>query len=282
MSKTRQKRTNKKEAKKLVFALHHSRVSIYGDKASTIFDKICKEIEEIKWKRTHFLKLPPKIPFEAPFIQGDGVVIGLPDIIYEAEEYVIGIEHFEFDASGRMSKGSKMRRAELRATEKLEKKAEEINKYPLDLETPVNVNFSHAGYVQSLLDAFRSHSNKIANYKNALQNQYPGKDIFFAFFIEDITGIGNYILMENARIPIPMYPLCVKDFLAAVAVEKEIDFLLFSIQDFYKKELHIQQIDNEIISSFYNDIYDMTKDKYIPYNYKKSLRISRSCNCDNE
>ena len=107
MSKTQQKRTNKKEVKKLVFALHHSRVSIYGDKAGVVFEKICKEVEEVKWKRTHFWELPPKIPFEAPFVQGDGVVVGLPDIIYEAEEYVIGIEHFEFDASGKNCKGSK-------------------------------------------------------------------------------------------------------------------------------------------------------------------------------
>ena len=261
----------KEEAKDLVFALRHSSVYYYGDVAENIFSQIRSEIEDCEWRRSHFLDKIPHIPYETPFQQGDSVAEGLPDIIYETNDFVLGIEHFEFDAAGKTRKGSKMKLAEILANRELEKKRKGIRKYPIFTEAAVGVEFSYEGYLQSLLYAFQTHAEKIENYKAEIKKHYPNKKVYFAFFIEDVTAIGNYIETSHGREPI--YPMLVKEFLDVVIATGSVDFIISRIQDFYTYNLCVYELREDIIESLRENVYDMSRDKYIPYHYKKSSHV---------
>lgn len=261
----------KEEAKDLVFALRHSRVYYYGDASENIFSQIKKEIADCEWRRSHFLDKIPHIPYETPFQQGDSVAEGLPDIIYETDGFVLGIEHFEFDAAGKNRKGSKMKLAEILANKELEVKRKGIKKYPMFTEATVSVEFSYEGYLQSLIYAFQTHAERIEAYKAEIKKHYPNKKVYFAFYIEDVTAIGNYVETKNGQEP--MYPMLVKEFLDIVTTTCGIDFIISRIQDFYIYNLCIYELKEDIIKSLRENVYDMNRDKYIPYHYKKSSHV---------
>ncbi len=257
----------KNEAEDLAWSLCHDRPSCFGENIAIIFEKIIKEIEDIDWQRHHRDFDLEDIPYEKPFLKGEQISQGLPDIIYDSEDYVVGIEHFEFDASGKSRKGSKMRLAELTTEKELKLKRQKATKYPIYTEASVNVDFTYEGYVQSLLSAFAMHYSKIENYKEKIKEYFPKKKIYFGFFIEDITAIGNYIITGNKTEPI--YPLLAREFVTVLEKCSGIDFVISKIQDTYVPYIYIHQIDNETIKKLNQDSYDMTHSKYYAYHYKK-------------
>lgn len=264
-------RKDENEAYKLAFSFHFSWLSIDGDLANTIFGEIKNKVEEIHQCRHFPFQNNYDIPHEAPFKQGDGRINGLPDIIYESENYVLGIEHFEFDASGSTRTGSKMRKAEIYADRLLEEERKKTNKRPLHLEADVHINFSYNGYVQSLLKVFTSHATKIKKYRKELEHHYGEKKIYFAFFIEDITSVGNYVLTRDTIKA--MYPVYVKEFLDELAKVSGVDFIISEVNDCYIHKLLVQEINMDTMKSLYKNSYDKYADKYATYTYKKTSHI---------
>lgn len=262
----------KNEAEQLSFDIQHSSIHIYGKKAEKIFTALIKELEDCNnQRRINIFNNTPNIPTKAPFVQGDGTIEGLPDIICEGEGFVLGIEHFEFDAAGKNRKGSKMRTAEILAEQELRIKYKNIKMYPVYVDAVVNVDFSYDGYVQSLLDAFSSHVERKNSYIEKMKEKYPDKKILLAFYVEDVTAIGNYI--ERKQEIEPMYPLYVKEFLDELSKLTDIDFIISKVQELYVYDLHIQEINSEELKKLYENTYDMQNDKYISYHYKKSSHI---------
>lgn len=264
------KKYNKKEHTTLKKAFLHSQIKIFGELANNIFGGIINRISEEKEEKRRN-PMAYKKSFEFPFIQGDGLIAGLPDIIYETDDFVLGIEHFQFDAAGKSIKGSKMRLAEIKTKAKLEEKKKILTGCPKYIEENVDVEFSYEEYVKSLLDSFTSHSDKIDKYKATLKNLYPTKKIYFAFFIEDITAIGNYICIKNTTVP--MTPLYVREFIDKITTYNGIDFVIASFQNCYIKQLHIQEINNNEIQQLYQNVYNINNDKYYTYKYKKTSHI---------
>ncbi len=257
----------KREADTLSFQLRQNNTYIYGKKATKIFEQVIRDIEKWDFKRNHLLFSEVQIPYKKPLINGEDLGEGFPDIIYECNEYVLGIEHFEFDSGGKNRKGSKMQLAEAEANRELNAKKQGQTGNPIIEEADVKIEFSFDGYLKSLLSTYASHRDKIEKYKNHLKSQYPDKEIYFAFYMQDSTAIGNYIRTKKC-VEI-LYPLYIKEFICEVANTQGLDFIITQIQDTYVQYLYIQEISDVTLKELYNKSYNKNEISYISYNYKK-------------
>ena len=257
----------KREAEHFAYVIQNSTVHFYDYESRSVFENIINEVHNCDLTRRYYSEGVPKISDEAPFVQGDKKGNGLPDIIYENEKFVLGIEDFEFDSSTKIRKGSKMRMAELSAERELKQKRVFTGENTIVTETMVDVCFSYEGYISSLLDAFDSHTKNINNYRNAIKSNFPNKKIILAFYIEDITAIGNYIVTKEGTKP--MCPFFVKEFLDVLKKTDGIDYVISRVQNAYTYALHFSKIDCKSLNSLYKNAYDMEEDKFFSYFYKK-------------
>ena len=257
----------KREAEHLIFVIQNSTIYFHDSETSKVFGNIEKEVEKCDFARNHYDEGDFKISNEAPFIQGDKKGSGLPDIIYENENFILGIEDFEFDSSTKTKKGSKMRMAELLAEKELKQKRVFSEMNPNVTETIVDVNFSYKGYITSLLEAFESHAKNINNYRSAMKKYYPNKQLLLAFYVEDVTAVGNYIVTQEGTKP--MCPFFVKEFLDVLRKTDGIDYIISRTQNMYTYTLHFLKVDYDSLHPFYKNAYDIKKDKFFSYTYKK-------------
>ena len=257
----------KRDAEHFAYVIKHSTIHFHDHGASKFFGNLIKDVENCDLERKYYSDGAPEISDEAPFIQGETMGKGLPDIIYENESIVLGIEDFEFDSSGKTRKGSKMRMAELSAERELKNKRVFTGTYPIVTETMVDVSFSYEGYISSLLDAFDSHAKNIYNYRDAIKKNFPNKEIIFAFYIEDITAIGNYVVTKEGTKP--MCPFFAKEFLDVLKKTDGIDYVISRVQNAYTYTLHFTKIDCKSLNSLYKNACDIKKDKFFSYAYKK-------------
>ena len=206
------------------------------------------------------------LPPEAPFIQGDkiGEQSNLPDVIYLGKDFVMGIECFDFDSSKKTRKGSTMRSKNADALRVIQKKIKGIQR-PYKLHTPVEVKLSYTNYVDSLLSAFRTHADKVARYRDALQKKYPDKKVFLTFYIEDATQVGNYI-KHNGHTE-AMNPLFVQEFINEIMNYHGIDYVVSCYQELYVPFLFVQKVDKNILTENLQKCYT-EKDSFWGYNYE--------------
>ncbi len=202
---------------------------------------------------------------EAPFIQGDNPndPKRLPDVIYLGKDYVMGIECFDFDSS-KIKKGSLMRRENNAAEKKLEALARSTRR-PFKLAVPVEVQLSYSNYVASLLYVFRKHAKNIETYRNALAKVYPGKDIYLAFFIEDVTQIGNYI--KSGEQTVAMNPVFVKEFVSELLTSKGLDYVITCYQELYVPHIYLQKVDSKALTDRLKNCYTDTA-SFFRYRYE--------------
>lgn len=263
----------KNEAVALVNAIYDSDIKLHTEDDDHIWDEIVAKCEAAEFERSHYIDDEPQTSDEAPFILGDAPnqLAGLPDIIYEGESFVLGIEHFQFDASNSTRKGSRMMQAEAKADGEMSRLIHSSTERPLHIEVPVKADFTYEMYVKSLLASFKKHANNIPKYLTSLSQKYPDKKIMLAFYIEDETAIGNYI--RTSRGSEAMCPLCVKEFLDELSLHPELSYIIARIQDSYTYTLHIQLINSDFIRSLYREAYNMDTDEYWSYQYKKTSNI---------
>lgn len=252
---------NRDEAREFTFELARLPVFLHTDDDDLIWDKIVKDAKDL-WEQSHeFLHSRHQ---QNPFLKSER-----PDILYECDDFVMGIECSEFDASLRTHKGSMQKQKE-RQTDKdmlrIDRSREQIEQ-GISISKSVNVNFSIEHYTESLLYIFRTHANKIAIYRNNITKKYPGKKVYLSFYIEDTTALGNYILTLDGREAI--IPLCVKEFILELSKTEGIDYIITNTQNTYVYSLHIQKINSGFLDSLYKESYDFSREKYLPYNYTK-------------
>ena len=259
----------KREAEHLIFSINRASLEFYDSNTYAFFNNIIKQIQECDNIR-HYE--PDSISQEAPFIQGDKKGNGTPDILFEGDDFILGIEDFEFDASKKTKKGSKLRIAELNAKEQLRQNRLSTTTKPTTVEALVDVNFSYEDYVNSLLIAFKNHAKNINSYRESIKRLYPSKKhIFLAFYIEDITAIGNYIATPEGTKA--MCPIFIKDFLDTLSHTSGLDYIIACVQDTYTYTIHFIKNSSVNLSELYKKAYDPEKDKFISYHYKKTQRI---------
>ena len=253
------------------FAWNLTFYKAYGDPDDEIWTKIIKEAKQAKQDRQRAIFFNNNIPDEYPFVQGDKIAQGLPDVVYECEEFVMGIEMFQFDASGKNRNGSKMKVAELEVDRKAREEIRKNPTRPLHIEEKVNVTFSYSGYIQSLTKTFTDHAKNIEQYISKLKLHFPNKKIYLTFYIEDITAIGNYIIINGERYE--MIPIYVRDFVDLIEQYPGIDYLLFKTQDTYIKSINIHTISDQTIDQLRQHCYDMSKSEFYEYSYKRSSNV---------
>lgn len=202
---------------------------------------------------------------EAPFAQGDKPNDSnrLPDVIYLGEDFVIGIECFDFDSSKKTKDGSTMRKQNKKAGNRLNELMHET-KPPSKVSVEVDANLSYSNYVDSLLNAFRKHAEKTEIYRKALEKEYPEKKQYLAFFAEDVTQIGNYIKSDGKMVS--MNPIFVKEFVTELLTQNGIDYIIACYQELYVPHIFLQKVDTILLTERLKQCYEET-DSFLRYQY---------------
>ena len=136
---------------------------------------------------------------------------------------------------------------------------------PFKLAVPVEVQLSYSNYVASLLYVFRKHAKNIETYRNALAKEYPGKDIYLVFFIEDVTQIGNYI--KSGEQTVAMNPVFVKEFVSELLTSKGLDYVITCYQELYVPHIYLQRVDSNALMERLKNCYTDTA-SFFHYQYE--------------
>lgn len=263
-------RDNYYEIQRINYCINNSILS----NTDPVWDKI---IEQIKYYEKY--RTIPDEPFVSlsefyPLSIGDtkGRQTGLPDVIYESDDLIIGIEHFEFDSSKRTKKGSRLRKEECIAKSKIDdiigNNISTEGSYKIGVD--INAELTYQYYIDSLFDVFEQHARNIEKYKKSLKQLYPQKDILLAFFIDDITAIGNYIKRNNTVIPLS--PNLIPVFLAKLLEYPKIDYIISSFQNMYVPYLHFLRNTQETILTELKKSYN-SNDIFVSYHYRIETNI---------
>lgn len=258
---------NRNEVKKFTFELATLRTFLYADEDDFVWERVTKDAKKSLEQSYEF---PRRYQQQCPFMKSER-----PDILYECDDFAMGIECFEFDASLKTRKGSKQKLKEIQADKHIldiyrSKSQERIANN--DISEMVDVNFSIENYVKSLLNTFRTHAKNINVYRDNIMSKYPGKKIYLSFYIVDTTALGNYIISSHGRAA--MLPLCVKEFIDELSKTNGLDYVITNTQDTYVHSLHIQKISDHFLNSLYKESYDFSQETYQPYRYTIEAHFS--------
>lgn len=264
---------HKNEAIRFNYILNNSIVTLYDDN-DVIWSSIINKAQQID----RLCQMPEYscIPSEFPFKLGDvvGVESGLPDVIYQADDVVLGIECFRIDSSKRTKKGSTMKRDMQIMDRKRSEVLKVINQFPhskMKIKSILPTNFSFEYYINSLFSTFKSHAKNIEKYRNSLKNNYPGKEVLLAFHIEDATPLGSYVRSDSTTEA--FNPLFLKEFIVLLSQYSELDYILVSnLEDLYVPATYIQKIDTINLEKLNDNCYTI-KDKFLTFNYSTETII---------
>ena len=164
------------ELHRFVFDLNHHTILQPEDEQEEVWQRIIDDVRDYETRMSN-----PWYPEDAP-PQGYSIEQSeRPDIVYQNESFVMGIECFEYDASKKIKKGSKQKRAEQEADREIEKEYRQSETPPngfLSIEKLVDVEFSITSYCESLLSNFTAHKKHIGEFRRNLMEKYPGKRVF--------------------------------------------------------------------------------------------------------
>lgn len=206
-----------------------------------------------------------QISQEAPFVQFEN-----PDIIYYNDSIVVGIEDFEYDASKRTSKGSKMRKEE---AEIFEHGLTDMRNNPSQNKTEmlVPVKFSFDNYIKSWFHVFCLHLKNALIYRRRIEETYPGRDVYLALYFKDVTTTGNYVIIDDkAQI---LSPLHIKEIINVLKLTKHVDFVISKTKDLNGQcFFEVLSLDETTLDNRIEECYNK-KARYISHKY--SLMISK-------
>lgn len=238
---------------------------IRANRECDIWEQIIKDIEEYNDLMDHVsfldeIPLPPMEKFESP------------DVVYAKNnsDFVMGIECFMFDASRKTSKGSTQIRREYDAERQIIEAYRNGDKIKKDgceyvaVRKLVDVKYSPEHYYKTLFDTFVHHAKNLHQYRKNLEDKYPGKKVYLAFFIDDVTAVGNYVTVEGKTECLT--PLKLPFFIRILLTTKELDYVLVKTTDMYVPSIEIQSCSvtnlNRLLESCYPD-----DAKYVTYQY---------------
>lgn len=194
-----------------------------------------------------------------------------PDIIYKCNEFVMGIECFEFDSSKKTRKGSKQKQRE----REVERDIREEYRHALvpkggflSIERHVDVELSITSYYKSLMSTFKTHAKSIADYRKNLSGLANDKRIMLSFYIEDTTAIGNYMSVKG-RVE-ALDPLKIPGFLEELSLVQGLDYIMIKTSDLYVPSLRIQRVSDSLLDELFKNCYG-PNDKFIQYQYKREV-----------
>ncbi len=258
------------ELHRFVFDLNHHTILQPEDGQEEVWQRIIDDVRDYETRMSN-----PWYPEDAP-PQGYSIEQSeRPDIVYQNESFVMGIECFEYDASKKIKKGSKQKRAEQEADREIEKEYRQSETPPngfLSIEKLVDVEFSITSYCESLLSNFTAHKKHIGEYRRNLMEKYPGKRGFLTFFIEDTTAIGNYVITNGKTEALD--PLKLPPFLGVLASTQGLDYVIVKTTDSYVPSLRIQRIAPPLLEELSKNCY-RPNDSFVQYQYKRQSHFLR-------
>jgi len=255
----------------------YKRILMYEDDG--ILENMVKDILSSEEKKknqrskdiTMFGYIKAKTPFCYPFIASER-----PDIIYKTDDFIIGIEHFQFDSSNNKS-GSKLEEETRAIHRELDSIARNSNEKDIQIEKNVNVSLSFENYKQALLRSFDKHYKKIDDYRKNLREYGSGKEVKMAFYIEDVTPFENMIITDKGREN--LNPLCVKEFTDILDKADKLDYIIVKYQNSYLNYLYFFQLTDYNMESLQKENYDM---EHFLYMESKHLIECTYYGCDEE
>ena len=252
------------ELGKFVFDLGHLSICKIGDGIDNIWEKVISDVQEYG-EREHYRWCSESIPVQSFSIEQSE----RPDVIYQCDDFIMGIECFQFDASKKTRKGSKQKQKE----HKVDRAIFEVYQHSavpedgiLSVERHVDVEFSIASYYESLVSTFTAHANSIADYRQNLKEKAPGKRVLLSFYLEDTTALGNYVVV-NGKTEV-LDPLKIPFFLGELASTQGLDYVIIKTTDNYVPSLRIQKISIPLLTGLLRNCYS-PNDKYVQYQYKR-------------
>ncbi|MBQ2881911.1 MAG: hypothetical protein IJE40_06545 [Clostridia bacterium] len=257
----------KTEALDLIRSLNTSRITVIYD-GIRIWEEIIRNIRIIEEENSHHIYDGRSTPIAAPFVQGDSFknIQGLPDILYVNEDYVFGIEHFQFDASSNNRKGSSMKTEEFIIKEKINEKFKGVKHY--NEKVYMNVDFSYDNYKKSLFKSFDHHADNIEKYRSVMSLLYPDRKILLGFFIEDVTALGNFIRISGEIQSLKLFQC--RDFLDKLSAVQNLDYIITKNKILYPTDIQISQITKDSMQILKKNSLHIDSNNYYKYKYGKS------------
>ena len=191
-----------------------------------------------------------------------------PDMYFQSEEIIVGIEHFQFDSyksPGR--KGSKgVQNVQLANTEMEHiARTREPKNEPFCISRTIQADMSLDFYIQNLLSAFDRHYGRIRDYKQNIAKATGSNNVKVCFYIVDKTPFGNYFVTENGRHLLE--PFLLRKVMRKIEQATDLDYIIFSIRDQYFTKLRFFQNTTENHTLFAKSCHK-SKGAFLTYDYE--------------
>lgn len=128
------------EAANLKMAILNSKRILHLDDEDILWDIIIDDVLD-DFYNSKGIDLNNLSKFEEPFVSFER-----PDIYYEKEDFIVGIEHFQIDSSKRTRKGSSLVQEQKRIDDEIITDYHSQSKAYFYTEKKLNVDFSYENY----------------------------------------------------------------------------------------------------------------------------------------
>ena len=201
-----------------------------------------------------------------------------PDMYFELEDVIIGIEQFSFSSSPKNKEGDWLTYNSKIVDENIQQEHIKTgkNKFCEHIEVKSSLN----DYNNSFCETFEDHSKKISTYKTHLKDICSKKTEIY-FLISDMTIDGN-IIMYNGN-PIFFNPTMSKKILDSIKKHHEIDGFIFECSAVFNQYIYFYLKNTE---DNLNKLYEENK-KYFgielePNNFTRQTTFYRYKDDENE
>jgi hypothetical protein len=181
-----------------------------------------------------------------------------PDILSIYDNKIIGIEHFEFDSYKNDRKGSDFQRKHSVIDNKMKEamKNDLKTKDTVILHDKIECTSSLKNYYKNFIKVFNLHYEKIDEYNEHILEDFDceNKIIYFWFFVEDVTPLGNYYFDDKRNICL-LNPLFSKEIRDLLLKSPKIKGIILGQQTMDGKKVTIIINDTNTMDKFkkYND-----------------------------
>lgn len=191
-----------------------------------------------------------------------------PDGYAKVGNQVLIIEHFEFDATKKTTKGSTGKRQQVIHEKNFEKEATEqlktcdTVKHSQEIATEISCEY----YLNNLLEVFTNHYDKIESYKEELRKKgilSESDTVKTLFVIENSSIFGSLAIHKQADFhtdPIFLEVLLIDKFLEQLKTASNLDYIL-SLTEYTRIFLDLNFINECITNQISIDDYKMIPQK---------------------
>lgn len=194
----------------------------------------CKRIEEKYFSGNTYLESTSKLKAKehlkilSNIEQYGNENIG-PDLISKTNDKIYGIEHFEFDSTKNVRKGSKYRRQigkiDSVVNEQIKNKTEVHDMSVISLDQNIRT------YIDNYNKIYSYHYSRISSYLDNLNKDFPDIEKEIWFFIEDVTPFGNHYLNEDG-IPVLFHPMLSQELIELFKQSPQVKGIVFATNSF--------------------------------------------------